>query len=130
MGKVDQLQIELSLFYVIALTETWLSENVSTNEITFQNYQTPYRKDRIVSSHGEVIVYVKDTIPCNSRLGLEIDGIKRVWLELTLRNKTVLLSTFYRPSNTTAQTLVDIENAVDRAFDNNIGNIIVTGDFN
>ena len=115
---------------VIALTKTWLSENVSTDEITFQNYQTPFRTDRIVSSHGEVKVYVKNIIPCNSRLGLEIDGIERVWLELTLRNKTVLFSIFYRPSNTTAQTLVDIENAVDRAFDNNIGNIIVTGDFN
>ena len=130
MGKVDQLQIELSHFDVIALTEIWLSENVSTDEIMFHNYQVPFRKDRITNSYGGVIVYVKDNIPCKRRLDLEIDGVECIWLELTLRNKTVLFSVFYRPPNSPAQTLVDIENTIDLAFDTNIGNIIVTGDFN
>ena len=130
MGKVDQLQIELSHFDVIALTETWLSENVSTDEIMFHNYQVPFRKDRITNSYGGVIVYVKDNIPCKRRLDLEIDGVECIWLELTLRNKTVLFSVFYRPPNSPAQTLVDIEISIDLAFDTNIGNIIVTGDFN
>ena len=31
MGKVDQLQIKLSHFDVMALIVTWLSENVSTD---------------------------------------------------------------------------------------------------
>ena len=75
MGKVDQLQIELLHFDVIALTETWLSETVSTDEIMFQNYQVPIRKDRITNSYGGVIVYVKDNIPCKRRLDLEIDGV-------------------------------------------------------
>ena len=130
MGKVDQLQIELSHFDVIALTETWLSENVSTDEIMFQNYQVPFRKDRITNSYGGVIVYVKDNIPCKRRLDLEIYGVECIWLELTLRNKTVLFSVFYRPPYSPAQTLVDIENTFDLAFDTNIGNIIVTGDIN
>ena len=53
-----------------------------------------------------------------------------LWLWPTFRNKTVLFSVFYRPPNSPAQTLVDIENNVNLAFDTNIGNIIVTGDFN
>ena len=61
---------------------------------------------------------------------LEIDGIDCISLELTLRNKTVLFSVFYRPPNVSAQTLVDIENTIDLAFDTNIENIIATGDFN
>ena len=47
VGKLDQIQIELSHFDVIALSESWLSENVSTEEILFQNYQRPSRKDRV-----------------------------------------------------------------------------------
>ena len=129
MGKVYQLQRELSHFDLITLTETWLSENVSTDEIMFQNYQVPFRKDRITNSYGGVIVYEKDSIPCKRRLDLEIDGIECIWLELTLRNKTVMFSVFYRPPNSPAQTLVHIENTIDLAFDTNTGNI-VTGDFN
>ena len=120
MGKVDQLQIELSYFDVITLTETWLSEYVSTDEIMFQNYQVPFRKDRITNSYDGVKVYVKDNIPCKRRLDLEIDGVECIWLELTLRNKTVLFSVFYRPPNSPAQTLVDIENTIDLAFDTNM----------
>ena len=96
----------------------------------FQNYQVPFRKDRITNSYGRVIVYVKDNILCKRSLDLEIDGVECIWLELTLWNKTVLFSVFYRPPNSPAQTLVDIENTIDLAFDTNIGNIIVTGDFN
>ena len=96
----------------------------------FQNYQVPFRKDRITNSYGGVIVYVKGNIPCKRRLDLEIVGVECIWLELTLRNKTVLFSVFYRSPNSPAQTLVDIENTIGLAFDTNIGNIIVTGDFN
>ena len=83
----------------------------------FQNYQVPFTKDRIVNYFGGVIVYVKAIFLAS------VDGVKCIWLELTLRNKTVLFSVFYRTPNYPAQTLVDI------AFDTNIGNI-VTGDFN
>ena len=103
-------KLNYHIFDVIALTETWLSENVSTGEIVFQNYQVPFRTDRIVNSCGGVIVYVKDNIPCKRRLDLEIDGVECILLELTLRNKTVLFSVFYRPPDSPAQTLVDIEN--------------------
>ena len=60
---------------MIALTETWLSVNVSTDEVMFQTYQTPFGKDRIVNSYGGVIVYVTDNIPCKRGLDLEITGL-------------------------------------------------------
>ena len=111
VGKLDQIQIELSHFDVIALSETWLSENVSTEEILFQNYQRPFRKDRVENSYGGVIIYVKENIPCKRRLDLEIDGLECIWLEIKLKNKTILLSLVYRPPNSPAQTLADIENS-------------------
>ena len=78
VGKLDQIQIELSHFDVIALFESWLSDNVSTDEILFQNYQMPIRKDRVEKFYGGVIIYVKENIPC--RLDLEIDGLECIWL--------------------------------------------------
>ena len=39
------------------------------------------------------------------------------------------LSLVYRPPNSPAQTLADIKNFIDLAYDTNIGNIVVTGDF-
>ena len=130
VGKLDQIQIELSHFDVIALSESWLSDNVSTDEILFQNFQRPFRKDRVENSYGGVIIYVKENIPCKRRLDLEIHGLECIWLEIKLKNKTILLSLVYRPPNSPAQTLADIENSIDLAYDTNIGNIVITGDFN
>ena len=42
-NKVDQLQIELSRFYIITLSETWLNPSISDNDIMFQNFQKPFR---------------------------------------------------------------------------------------
>ena len=50
--------------------------------------------------------------------------------KIKLKNKTILLSLVYRPPNSPAQTLADIENSIDLACDTNIGNIVITGDFN
>ena len=125
VGKLDLIQTELSYFDVIALSETWISNNVSTDEILFPNYQRPFRKDRTNNSYDGVIIYVKDTIPCKRRSDLEIDRVECVWLEIKLKAKIVLLSVFYRPPN-----LLHIENSIDLAYDSNIGNIMITGDFN
>ena len=130
IGKLDLIQTELSHFDVTALSETWLSNNVSTDEILFPNYQRPFRKDRTNNSYGGVIIYVKETIPCKRRSDLEIDGLECVWLEIKLKAKIILLSVFYRPPNSPAQTVTDIENSIDLAYDSNIGNIVITGDFN
>ena len=56
--KVDQLQIELSHFDVVALSETWLSQFVRDEEISFPNFQKPYCKNR-QDHYGGVIVDVK-----------------------------------------------------------------------
>ena len=121
VGKLDQIQIELSHFDVIALSESWLSDNVGADEILFQNYQRSFRKDRVENFYGGVIIYVKENITCKRRLDLEIDGLECIWLEIKLKNKTILLSLVYRPPNSPAQTLADIENSIDLAYDTNIG---------
>ena len=130
LAKVDQLQMELSHFDVIALSETWLSPDIKDDKIFFQNYQKPFRKDRPDNTYGGVIIYVKNNIPCKRRTDLEVDGVESVWLEIRLKNKAVLLGTFYRAPNSSIDVHNKIESSIDLAFDTNIPNIIITGDFN
>ena len=59
-----------------------------------------------------------------------MDGVESVWLEMRLKNKTVLLVTFYRAPNSSIDVHNKIESSIDLAFDTNILNIIITGDFN
>ena len=51
-------------------------------------------------------------------------------MEIRLKNKTVLLGTFYRAPNSSIDVHNKIESSIDLAFDTNIPNIIITGDFN
>ena len=129
-NKVDQLQVELSHFDVIALSETWLNPSISDDDIMFQNFQKPFRKDRIHNNYGGIIIYVKENIACKWRQDLENNQIESIWVELTLEAKSILLGLFYRPPNSPASAIGDIETSIDLAFDSNIKNIIIAGDFN
>ena len=60
---------------------------------------------------------------------MEVDGVESVWLEIRLKNKTILLGIFYRAPNSSIDVHNKIESSINLAFDNNIPNIIITGDF-
>ena len=130
LAKADQLQMELSNFDVIAFSETWLSPDIQDDKIMFQNYQKPFRKDIPDDAYGGVIIYVKNNIPCKRRTDLEVDGVESVWLEIKLKNKTVLFATFYRAPNSTSEVQNKIESSLDLAYDTDTSNIIITSDFN
>ena len=128
-NKVNQLQVELSHFDVIALSETWFNPNMSDDGIRFQNFQKPFRKDRIHINYGCNIIYAKENIVCKRPQDLENNQIESIWVKLTLEAKSILLF-FYMPPNSPASAIGDIETSIDVAFDNNIKNILAAGDFN
>ncbi|MCG8113641.1 MAG: endonuclease/exonuclease/phosphatase family protein, partial [Candidatus Thiodiazotropha taylori] len=130
-NKIDQIQIELSQFDVVALTETWLSPAISNDTIKMLNYQDPFRKDRQINNYGGVLVYVRENIPCKRRHDLEIQDLESIWLELKFKTRLVLFGLFYRPPNAAQDIYDKIEQSIDLAFDsNNVNDVIVTGDFN
>ena len=79
-----------------------------------------------------VAVYVKNGIPCKRRTDLELINIEWLWVEVKVRNKRVLVGTFYRPPNSFPLVLTDIENCihVGMAADIGISDIVILGDFN
>ena len=97
-SKTDIIEPELTNFDIISLTETWLNDSISTEDLKFNEFQDPFRIDRIGDSHGGVIVYVKRGIPCKRRLDLELVNIECVWIEIIVKNKNaspVVLSDIY-----------------------------------
>ena len=70
LQKVDIIEPKLSNFDLVSLTETCLNARVSTQDLAFNNYRLPLRRDRICDSHGGIVIYVTENIPRNeSRLG-------------------------------------------------------------
>ena len=64
------------------------------------------------------------------RQDLELPNIECLWVEISIKNKIQLIGTFYRPPNSTNAILSAIEDSIGLAFDTNISNILITGDFN
>ena len=130
LPKLDQIYTELKDFDVIALTETWLNVSVSTDDLRFQSFKPPERKDRPDDRHGGVAVYIKQSIHSIRRHDLELVGVECIWVELTINKHRLLFGTFYRPPNSPANTFSLIEDSISLAKHSGIENIIVTGDFN
>ncbi|MCU7801409.1 MAG: endonuclease/exonuclease/phosphatase family protein, partial [gamma proteobacterium symbiont of Lucinoma myriamae] len=130
LQKLDILESELSNFDVISFSETWFNTNIKNSDISINNFRLPFRKDRENDTHGGVAVYVKNNIPCLRRPELEILNAESVWIEIRLKNKRLLVGTFYRPPNSDQSVLSNIERSIDLAMDTGIHDIIILGDFN
>ena len=129
-SKTDIIEPELTNFDIISLTETWLNDSISNEDLKFNEFQDPFRRDRVDDSHGGVIVYVKRGIPCKRRLDLELVNIECVWIEIIVKNKKLLIGTFYRPPTASPVVLSDIEKSIGLAIDTGVEDIVVTGDLN
>ena len=93
-SKTDIIEHELTYFEIISLTETWLNDSLSNEDLMFNEFQDPFRKDGIGDSHGGVIVHVKHGNQCKRRLDLELVNIECVWIEIIVKNKKLLIGTF------------------------------------
>ncbi|MEW8546861.1 MAG: endonuclease/exonuclease/phosphatase family protein, partial [Candidatus Thiodiazotropha sp.] len=129
VNKLDIIESELCNFDIICLTETWLDERTINTSLSLNEYNL-FRRDRVGDRYGGICVYVKQNIYSRRRLDLELPNIECVWTEISTHNKKYLVGTFYRPPNSTHEVLSSIEDSIALAFDTNIPNILITGDFN
>ena len=94
INRLDVLQTELFEFDILAFSETWLNQSVSTDDLLFQSFNRPERKDRVEDSHGGVMIYVKEGLHYKRRDDLEIRGIECIWIEVANHNKQILFALF------------------------------------
>ena len=69
-------------------------------------------------------------LQCKRRLDLELVNIECVWIEIIVKNKKLLIGTFYRPPTASPVVLSDIENSIGFATDTGVEDIVVTEDLN
>ena len=128
-NKMDLILSELCNFDVICITESWLDGRTSDDDIKIENFKL-FRRDRPGDYHGGICVYVRSNVFSKRRHDLELPNIECLWVEISIKNKIQLIGTFYRPPNSTNAILSSIEDSIGLAFETNISNILITGDFN
>ena len=112
---------ELCNVSIISITET------SDSDIALGGYVT-YRRDRVGDNHGGVCVYVNNNIFFLNVF--ELLNLECIWIEVIMRNKKLLIGTFYRPPNSPAATFTAIADSIGLASDTYAYDILITGDFN
>ena len=128
-NKVSLLEAESNDFDIITLSETWLTNLISTDSISIPNFHPPTRLDRPNDPHGGVAIYVRNYLYCKHRPDLHVDGLEAVWVETKLNQKSILIGSFYRPPN----SLIHYWDLIGESFrkvNNTALPFLVLGDFN
>ena len=118
---------------VIGVTETWLTDYITDSEILDTGYMI-FRCDRIEQMGGGVLIAVKNDLNCCRRSDLETD-LEMVCIELNLLGSSkILLSTVYRPPDTTPSNNHTAANQLNMHMRNSAtrllkSNSIIVGDF-
>ena len=129
LPKIDLLQYEIQPFDVFIFSETWLNNDINSNELKIINFKDPFRCDRDIRAGG-VAIYVKENIACKRRSDLEINNLECVWIELKIYGRLILVAGIYRPPDASPNYWNLISESIDRAKTTNISGIIILGDLN
>ena len=127
--KIDLIEAELSNFDIICLTETWLDYRTTDDTLALKGYNL-YRRDLTGDNHGGICVFAKRNIFTRRRNDLELPDVECIGIEVSTRQRKILIGTFYRPPNSSPAILSSIKDSIGLAYDTNAQNILITCDFN
>ena len=125
-----QAMIEDQNLDVIAVTESFLSEDILDSELVGEIGGTPlnqiFRKDR--NRHGGgVMLLVRNNIPTTRRYDLE-SRCELMWIELSLNALKILVGVFYNPPGSNIDALLQLRETLAAVPESS--NILLCGDFN
>ena len=89
--------------HIIGITESWANNDITNAELGLEGY-VMFRKDRIGTRGGGVLLYIKDTIPAYEvQLHEEADCNEAIWCNLVTGHTTVIviIGVVYRCPNIT-----------------------------
>ena len=132
LNKDNKLLIEAESdkFDVLTLSETWLKDIHTDEELMIDGFHKPIRRDRPNNiGWGGVAVYVRNSHYCKHRVDLEIDNLEAVWIETKINKKSFIIASFYRPPNATVEYWELISESIRKASAIN-STLIILGDFN
>ena len=129
ISKITLLQqlIFGSSYDVVCICETWLNNAVLNGE--FLPGYNIFRKDRTGKIGGGVHVAIKSELEVLHRPDLERPDCELVVVQIKNQNrKPVTLYTFYRPPNSTHNSLNELNDSLQSNVEKDC--VVVVGDFN
>ena len=128
-NKLEYIFDNFSDFDILCFTETHLDNQVTDNLLLSEcsDFRI-YRKD-ITSHSGGVSIFVRNTVHVKRRLDFEFISVKNIWLEISYKTSSFLISCIYRPPNSPVSLWDDINLSIEGALDTN-KIIIILGDLN
>jgi hypothetical protein len=118
---------------IIALTETWLTDDHEDAEVGISGY-TLYRADRTSRARGGVCIYIREGTSAVPILEYS-NGVVKV-LALKVRDLEAVVFVLYRPPDSSAEELSDALTKLDEAIglaqanSHKFSNILGFGDYN
>ena len=118
---------------IIAVTETWLNDSVSDNEILPSGYKI-IRKDRVADKRGGgVLLALRNNLMFNRIVSgnwFDHDRLEIIATELeSVKSKKCLLCVCYRPPNCDLNEWLDLFTSF-LELTSNYDKVLITGDFN
>uniref|UniRef100_A0A183TFC7 arginine--tRNA ligase n=1 Tax=Schistocephalus solidus TaxID=70667 RepID=A0A183TFC7_SCHSO len=91
-SKLDELRIQVAVLSpdIIAIKETWLSQNISDCEVALSGYQL-FRRDRTQRQGGGVAMYVKSNFTVCEMTEKISNGIEAIWLKIKTRGSSTII---------------------------------------
>ncbi len=120
LPKLDLIEVELSEYDIIMISETHLSGDIKTEDIQLKGFQKPIRKDR--NRHGGgVAIYVKSSLHIRERPDLYNIDLEIIWLEVsTTTSSKIMIGVMYRPPNSHVSYWQALENNLQPIIDLNV----------
>lgn len=117
-------------FDIVMVTETWLSDDVSSDVVVIPGYRF-FRKDRSTRGGG-VGAYVKLCINCQLFPFdfLVRDELEYITLKINMPSTTIAICAVYRPPNTNFNNLLNSFDEILSSICPSFDTIICLGDFN
>nr|CAH7752017.1 unnamed protein product [Callosobruchus chinensis] len=114
-------------FDIIALTETWLNQNVDSDLLSLDGYQL-FRNDRIDSRGGGVLIYIANRIRC-SKIDL-ISSIEQLWITFKIGAVSFCFGVIYRPPKSNVYDFINQFQDSLSYLCPRYDQMVCTGDFN
>ena len=127
---MDLLEAEVQNYDILVFTETWLSPQISNDDLLLENFDPPYRQDRHARVGGGVAIYIASGIPSCKRNDIIQGDIEGIWIEVSIQSHRFLLCGMYRPPNSGSYYWDLIEQTFDNLCDSHITDLVILGDFN
>ena len=113
--------------HIIGITESWATPDISDAELGMTGY-VMFRKDRLGSRGGGVILYIKESIQAYEiKLEKEAECEEAVWCNIVTGNSTLTVGLVYRSPNISIEENEKMHNAIKEVSKRDC---IIMGDFN